>query len=209
MARLRLDKDGLYVIEVYRTRAGNKPDEVYYPTDAAGNRLNEIGFSFMGAFNNEPKPGPMPMYALCAINVAHYRNSADYEEAVYQLGQPTAWFGGLTEQWVKEVLGGAIRLGSRTAIPLPAQSTAGLLQVSLTQWQKKQWIRKKRKWSRLARSLSKRRKRNAPQPKRITTTFRKRRSCRQPQATSARRSHGRLSSLRSSSARKTKRSNTT
>jgi hypothetical protein len=55
---LRLDKDGLYVIEVYRTRTGNKPDEVYYPTDAAGNRLTEIGFTFMGAFNNEPKPGP-------------------------------------------------------------------------------------------------------------------------------------------------------
>lgn len=126
---LRLDKDGLYLIEVYRTRTGNKPDEVYYPTDAAGNRLTEIGFTFMGAFNNEPKPGPMPMYALCALNVAHYRNSADYEEAVYQLGQPTAWFGGLTEQWVKEVLGGVIRLGARTAIPLPAQATAGLLQV--------------------------------------------------------------------------------
>jgi hypothetical protein len=127
---LRLDSDGYYVIEVYRTRAGNKPDEQYFPTDAAGNRLTDIGFSFIGAFNNEPKPGHMPMYDLCSINMAHYRNSADYEEAVYQLGQPTAWFGGLTEQWVKEVLGGVIRLGARTAIPLPAQATAGLLQVA-------------------------------------------------------------------------------
>lgn len=126
---LRLDKDGYYVIEVYRQKTGNKADEVYYPTDAAGNRLRDIGFSFIGAFNNEPQPGHMPMYALCGINMAHYRNSADYEEAVYQLGQPTAWFGGLTEQWVKEVLGGTIRLGSRSAIPLPVNASAGLLQV--------------------------------------------------------------------------------
>jgi hypothetical protein len=127
---LRLDETDQYVIEVYRTRAGNKPDEIYYPTDAAGNRIRDLGFSFIGAFNNEPKPGHMPMYDLCSINMAHYRNSADYEEAVYQLGQPTAWFGGLTEQWVKEVLQGTIRLGSRSAIPLPVGATAGLLQVT-------------------------------------------------------------------------------
>jgi hypothetical protein len=106
MARLRLDKDGLYVIEVYRTRAGNKPDEVYYPNGRGGQPSNEIGFSSSARSTTNRNPATMPMYALCAINVAHYRNSADYEEAVYQLGQPTAWFGGLTEQWVKEVLGG-------------------------------------------------------------------------------------------------------
>jgi hypothetical protein len=126
---LRLDENDLYVIEIYRNKNGTAPDERYEPTDHAGNRLTEIPFTFVGAINNEPAPGYMPMYDLCSVNIAHYRNSADYEEAVYMLGQPTAWFGGLTEEWVKNVMGGTVALGSRSVIPLPANSSAGLLQV--------------------------------------------------------------------------------
>ncbi len=126
---LRFDENDLYVIEIYRNKNGTKPDETYFPTDSTGARLNEIPFTFVGAINNEPAPGPLPMYDLCSLNIAHYRNSADYEEAVYMLGQPTAWFGGLTEEWVKNVMGGTVALGSRSVIPLPANSSAGLLQV--------------------------------------------------------------------------------
>lgn len=126
---LRLDENDQYVIEIYRNKNGTAPDERYEPTDHAGNRLTEIPFTFVGALNNEPAPGYMPMYDLCSVNIAHYRNSADYEEAVYMLGQPTAWFGGLTEEWVKNVMGGTVALGSRSVIPLPANSSAGLLQV--------------------------------------------------------------------------------
>jgi hypothetical protein len=125
---LRLDEGGQYTIEIYRNRTGTTPDEKYEPRDAAGNRFNDIPFTFIGAMNNDPKPGIMPMYDLCSVNMAHYRNSADYEEAVYMLGQPTPWFGGLTEQWVKEVMGGRVLLGSRAAVLLPANSSAGLLQ---------------------------------------------------------------------------------
>jgi hypothetical protein len=126
---LRLDADDLYVIDIYRNKNGTQPEETYYPTDASGARLNEIPFTFIGAVNNEPKPGYMPLYDLCSLNMAHYRNSADYEEAAYMLGQPTAWFGGLTEEWVSNVMGGKVGLGSRSIIPLPANSSAGLLQV--------------------------------------------------------------------------------
>jgi hypothetical protein len=126
---LRLDENDLYVIEVYRNKNGTKADETYFPTDASGARLNELPFIFGGSTNNDPKPDLMPMYDLCSLNIAHYRNSADYEEAVYMLGQPTAWFGGLTEEWVKNVMGGTVALGSRSIIPLPQNSSAGLLQV--------------------------------------------------------------------------------
>jgi hypothetical protein len=126
---LRLDENDEYVIEVYRNKNGIAPDERYEPRDNQGNRLKDVPFSFIGAVNNDPTPGPMPMYDLCSVNIAHYRNSADYEEAVYMLGQPTAWFSGLTEEWVKNVMGGTIALGSRSIIPLPASSSAGLLQV--------------------------------------------------------------------------------
>lgn len=126
---LRLDENDQYVIEIYRNKNGTAPDERYEPTDSKGERMNEIPFTFIGAMNNEPAPGYMPMYDLCSVNIAHYRNSADYEEAVYMLGQPTAWFGGLTEEWVKNVMGGTVALGSRSIIPLPQNSSAGLLQV--------------------------------------------------------------------------------
>jgi hypothetical protein len=126
---LRLDANDEYVVEIYRNKIGTKPDETYMPRDHTGARLREIAFSFIGAVNNDPKPGPMPMYDLCSINIGHFRNSADYEEAAYMLGQPTGWFSGLTEAWVKDVLGGKVPLGSRAIIPLPQQASAGLLQV--------------------------------------------------------------------------------
>lgn len=126
---LRLDENGEYVIEIYRNKIGTSPDETFHPRDASGTRLREIAFTFVGSVNNDPNPGVMPMYDLCSINMAHYRNSADYEEAVYMLGQPTPWFGGLTEQWVKDIMGGRVMLGSRAAVLLPANSSAGLLQV--------------------------------------------------------------------------------
>lgn len=127
---LRIDPEtDTVVIEVYRNKIGTTADETYYPRDHTGAPLRDLPFSFVGAINNDPKPGPMPLYDLCSINIAHYRNSADYEEAAYMLGQPTGWFSGLTEQWVKDVLGGKVPLGSRAIIPLPANASAGLLQV--------------------------------------------------------------------------------
>ncbi len=126
---LRLDKEDKYTIEIYRNKMGSKPDFAFEPKDASGNRLTEIPFSFIGVQNNDSVPSIPPMYDLCAINIAHYRNSADYEEATYMLGQPTPWFSGLSEEWVKKVLGGAVALGARGGIMLPENGAAGILQV--------------------------------------------------------------------------------
>lgn len=126
---LRLDKDDNYVIEIYRNKMGISPEFTYNPKDAAGKPFNEIPFSFVGVQNNDSVPAIPPMYDLCAVNIAHYRNSADYEEATYMLGQPTPWFSGLTEEWVTKVMGGAVALGSRGAIMLPENGAAGILQV--------------------------------------------------------------------------------
>ena len=60
------------------------------------------------------------MYDLAVLNIAHYRNSADYEESCFVTGQPTVWASGLTEAWVEDVLKGELRLGSFGGIPLPA-----------------------------------------------------------------------------------------
>lgn len=126
---LRLDKDDNYVIEIYRNKMGTKPDFVFNPKDAAGQPIKEIPFTFVGVQNNDSVPSVPPMYDLCALNIAHYRNSADYEEATYMLGQPTPWFAGLSEEWVTKVLGGAVALGARGGIMLPENGAAGILQV--------------------------------------------------------------------------------
>ncbi len=106
-----------------------KMDSDIIPTDGAGKPWNEIPFTFIGSENNDPNPDLPPMEDLAVLNIGHYRNSADYEEACYITGQPTPWFAGLTEKWVKEVMKGGVQLGSRAAIPLPENGSAGLLQV--------------------------------------------------------------------------------
>lgn len=132
---LQLDDAGQYVVTVY-VKDEEKDDYVIAeegvrPTGSDGKPLTEIPFYFCGILNNNSAPDAPPMYDLAELNLAHYRNSADYEDSCYMVGQPTPYFAGLTEQWVKKVFQNkTIRLGSREAIPLPVGGTAGLLQVS-------------------------------------------------------------------------------
>lgn len=138
---LRLDEQGLCVVEEWIIDPNNKDEFIlkplklddfaqYMPTDSKGQRLDYVPFQFLGATNNDPTPDLPPLADLAELNVAHYRNSADYEEACYVCGQPTPVFTGLTEGWVKDVLKGSIQLGSRSAVPLPEGGGALLLQVA-------------------------------------------------------------------------------
>lgn len=126
---LRIDEDGEYVIDIYRDRQGTKPFATYYPTGGDGKRITEIPFSFIGSVKNTAEINLPPMYDLCSLNMSHYRNSADYEENIYEIGQPTPVFAGLTEEWVTKVLGGVVRLGARGSVALPVGGNAELLQV--------------------------------------------------------------------------------
>jgi hypothetical protein len=100
----------------------------FTPLDAAGKPFTEIPFSFIGAKNNDSSIDNPPLYDLATLNLGHYRNSADYEEAAFICGQPTPVLAGLTQDWVTQVLKGTVQLGSRAAIPLPAGGEAMLLQ---------------------------------------------------------------------------------
>jgi hypothetical protein len=103
-------------------------DERIRPTKGDGKPWDFIPFTFIGAENNDTNPDLPPLYDLAVINLAHYRNSADYEESCYMVGQPTPYFAGLSEQWVDNVLKGKIPLGARAAVLLPEGGSAGLLQ---------------------------------------------------------------------------------
>ena len=128
--------DGIYTVQIWQKQSDEKEAGEYslinefVPTDSSGLPLREIPFQFIGWENNDPTPDLPPLYDLSVLNVGHYRNSADYEESVYMVGQPTPWFAGLTREWVDEVLEGTIQLGARAAVPLPEGASAGLLQAS-------------------------------------------------------------------------------
>lgn len=131
---LRLE-NGVYTQQMYveETADGktnvNEHGEKVTPRDHAGNTFDTIPFTFMGPENNDADIDPAPLYAMSNLNIAHYRNSADYEDACFIAGQPTPVFAGLTEEWVNNVMKGKVYLGARGGVMLPKGGTAQLLQV--------------------------------------------------------------------------------
>lgn len=101
--------------------------ETYIPTDVSGKPLEDIPFQFVGSENNDSNVDTPSFYDLCELALSHYRNSADYEESCYQMGQPTYWFSGISSEYLKETLKGKISLGSRGGVPLPEGGNAGML----------------------------------------------------------------------------------
>lgn len=124
-------KDGVYTVEVWRQ--GEKDwvvVESYIPKRGNGQPWHEIPFTFGGAQDNEPSIGPMPMLDLATLNLAHYRNSADYEDSAYFIGQPQPWMSGLDEHWRDHMEKNGIYLGSRAPWLLPAGGQAGIVQAA-------------------------------------------------------------------------------
>jgi hypothetical protein len=132
---LKLDDADEYVCEVWRlTSTVSAPGTTnarpanqfvlytsYKPRDATGAPLKHIPFTFVGSLNNNDSPDKPPMYDIAVLNIAHYRNSADYEDSVYMVGQPTPVATGLTSSWIKEQWGDKpLQLGSRGIVPLPS-----------------------------------------------------------------------------------------
>ena len=130
---LRLDENGEYKARLFTFDAANRAlltSGWVYPTDSNGDRLREIPFTFVGIHDNDSDVDDPPLYDLCRLNYAHFRNSADYEESVNMVGQPTPWMSGVDQNWVDTIFKGRIYLGSRGGIPLPSGGVAGLLQAA-------------------------------------------------------------------------------
>lgn len=132
---LSLDSEtNTHTVEIYKRMksgsgaAGFQLADTSFPTDGKGQPMTEIPFHFVGSENNDVLPNKPPLYDLASLNIAHYRNSADYEESCFIVGQPTPVLSGLSEDWVKNILGGTVPLGARSSIALPVGATASLLQ---------------------------------------------------------------------------------
>jgi hypothetical protein len=84
-------------------------------------KLGFIPFQLVGAKNNDTDIDKAPLFDLAELNVAHFRNSADYEDSVFYNGQAQPFISGLTEEWRDHLeKTGTAYVGSRSPFLLPA-----------------------------------------------------------------------------------------
>ena len=88
--------------------------------------LDFIPFTFVGSRNNDADIDGSPLYDLARLNVAHFRNSADYEESVFSVGQPQPWASGVDNDNERT----EICIGSRVLLKLPTGGSFGFAQPS-------------------------------------------------------------------------------
>lgn len=127
---LRLNDNDRVESEIYRKADGNSEwvsQGINSVTDNKGAQLTEIPFFACGSVNNDLEPDDIPAFDIAHLNIAHLRNSADYEESL-AISQPTLAISGLTQDWVDDVLADGIAMGSRSGIMLPVGGKAELLQ---------------------------------------------------------------------------------
>jgi len=67
---------------------------------------------------------------IANINIAHYRNSADYENSTFQCSQSQPVMSGLTQTWIDENYPNGVTLGSSVVLMLPADSDYKVVQAS-------------------------------------------------------------------------------
>lgn len=131
---LELSEDGYYFIRILERTEDPKTKETVYeqveeiiPRLPNGELLDRIPFFFVGSLDNGAKVNKAPLYDLAQLNLAHYRNSADFEEAIYMIGQPTSYITGLSDDFIDKNKG-QLKIGSRITWLLPPESTAGLIE---------------------------------------------------------------------------------
>ena len=118
--------DGLYQQELYDNE--EMLVSVAEPRMSTGQRWNIIPFTFCGATNNDYVIDKSPLYDIANVNISHYRNSADFEESSFIVGQPTLAISGLSQTWIDNTMKGGVSMGSGTSILLPEGGNAFLLQ---------------------------------------------------------------------------------
>lgn len=98
--------------------------------NSSGANLGYIPFTFFGADTNKGFLSVAEFYKLIDLNLAHFRSSADFDEAAAVAGQGSIVLAGITEEWNREVLKGKIGYGVRRYIPLNEGASASMLQLA-------------------------------------------------------------------------------
>lgn len=128
---LGLDDTG-YFVEVWRK--GDKSadfvlhKERVYPTKGNNSRWDRIPFVIGGSDSNDWCEQNIPLESLAKMNLAHYRNSADYEQSVFLCGQTQPWMSGVSQQRMEALEEKQIRIGSGAMIMLEENGKFGFAQ---------------------------------------------------------------------------------
>lgn len=101
--------------------------------DSSGRPLTEIPFLFVGASANTFEVDRSPLEDIARMAIAHYRNSADYEESVFFAGQVQPVLSGLSEQWRDHMEKQGLYIGSRAPLLLPEGGSYQLAQAAENQ----------------------------------------------------------------------------
>jgi hypothetical protein len=134
--------NGVCTVRLWQLDKDKKP-EIVQVADVNGQMVNElvmrskskvldfIPFRFIGSRSNDATIDDTPLYALAKLNVAHYRNSADYEDSVFYVGQAQPWISGLSEEWRDHLIAQKTSyVGSRAPFLLPEGGAFGFAQPS-------------------------------------------------------------------------------
>jgi hypothetical protein len=120
--------DGAYVQELYDD--GGTLIETMEPRKADGSRWDVIPFVVPGSVNNDAGIDPVTLYDLAAVNIAHYRNSADAEENVFLSGQAMLHIdtGTMSAQEWQTLNPNGVQVGARRGIVTNGGGSAAMLQ---------------------------------------------------------------------------------
>ena len=125
---LRLDENNRYSVQVYSDNTGELiGSDLIYPTRQGGT-WDIIPFIFLGSQVNDSSIHDIPLEPLANINLAHYRNSAEYEESVFVCGEVQPVINELSEEWRDHLEEKGVMLGSRTILLLPQGSNFEFVQ---------------------------------------------------------------------------------
>ena len=100
-------------------------EEVNVPTDSAGNVWNVIPLVFIGSQSNTTRMDESPIYPLARINLSHYRNSAEYEDSIFYVGQAQPWMSGVDQRHVDMMKTNNMYIGSRSLMGVPSGESFG------------------------------------------------------------------------------------
>ena len=128
---LRLTEEG-YSQQIYRDEEPYSDE--FFPRKADGSTWDFIPVTFVGSKNNDSTVDDAPLSDIADVNIAHYRNSADYEESCFITGQPTLFIThSLSQDQWQTYNPEGIKIGSRAGHVLGETGAASLLQANPNQ----------------------------------------------------------------------------
>lgn len=126
LRELYLDEEGIYRERHWSDEEGAlQVVQEITPTDANGDLWYEIPFTFVGAENNDSSVDRPVMLPLVELNIGHYRNSADWEDSVWYVGQAQPFMTGASEMHLEMLRENGMYAGSRSLIAVPDGGTFG------------------------------------------------------------------------------------